>query len=117
MKAIQAPAPRPVPIDIVMRTLGDQTRRNLFETIVRRGETTVVDLTRDAGISQPAVSQHLKSLRLAGLVVERRAGRNAFYRPEPEGLAPLIDWLDHYALFWRDRLGALKTLLQEIDPK
>lgn len=106
-----------VPIEAVMRTLGDPTRRGLYETIVRRGEVTVVDLTREVAISQPAVSQHLKALRSAGLVAERRAGRNAFYRSEPAGLAPLVDWLDVYGAFWRDRLTALRTLLQEIDPK
>lgn len=114
---LPTPPPGSVPIDVVMRTLGDPTRRGLYEAIVNRGETTVVDLTRDSAISQPAVSQHLKALRQAGLVVERRAGRNAFYRSEPAGLAPLVDWLDHYAVFWRDRVDGLKTLLQEIDPK
>lgn len=104
-------------IALVMRTLGDRTRRGLFEQIVSRGEVTVGDLTRDSGISQPAVSQHLRALRGAGLVTERRAGRNAFYRIEPAGLDPLIDWLDHYGAFWRDRLDGLKTLLKEIDPK
>lgn len=102
---------------MVMRTLGDTTRRGLYEQIVSRGEATVVELTRDAGISQPAVSQHLRALRSAGLVAERRAGRNAFYRSDPAGLAPLVDWLDHYGAFWRDRLNALRTLLKEIDPK
>lgn len=101
----------------VMRMLGDPTRRRLFEQIVDRGEATVAELTRQSGVSQPAVSQHLRALREAGLVGERRAGRNAFYRPDPAGLAPLVDWLDHYAVFWRERMTALKALLMEIDPK
>jgi len=101
----------------VIQTLGDPTRRQIYEDIVRRGETSVGELTRGSGVSQPAVSQHLKVLRAAGLVTERRQGRNAFYRSEPKGLEPLVDWLDHYAVFWRDRLSVLKTLLQEIDPK
>jgi DNA-binding transcriptional ArsR family regulator len=63
------------------------------------------------------VSQHLKALRTAGLVSERRQGRNALYRSDPRGLEPLVDWLDHYAIFWRDRFTALRGLLQEIDPK
>ena len=101
----------------LMRTLGDPTRKTLFERLAREGEATVVSLTGSAGVSQPAVSQHLKALRAAGLVSERREGRNTFYRVEPEGMAPLIDWLDHYGAFWRDKLTDLKTLLQEIDPK
>ena len=101
----------------VMRTLADPTRRLLFERIVQKGEATVVDLTRDAEVSQPAVSQHLKALRAAGLVIERRQGRNAFYRPEPQGLTPLVDWMAVYGSFWRERFAALKTLLQETESK
>ena len=101
----------------VMRLLGDPTRRLVFEQIVERREASVVDLTRAANVSQPAVSQHLKALKSGRLVTERREGRNTYYRAEPEGLAPLVDWLDHYGVFWRDRVSALKSLLSEIDPK
>lgn len=101
----------------LMRTLCDPTRLAVFEHLCRAGEAPVVELTRAAGVSQPAVSQHLRALRQAGLVRERRVGRNVLYRPEPEGLAPLVDWLDVYAVFWRDRFAALKSLLNEIDPK
>ena len=104
-------------VSAVMRLLGDPTRRQLFEQIVIRKEISVVELTRAAQVSQPAVSQHLKALKAGRLVAERREGRNNFYRAEPEGLAPLVDWLDHYGVFWRDRLTALKSLLLEIDPK
>ena len=106
-----------VDISLVMRTLGDPTRRGLYEAIVARGEVTVAKLAAQVPVSQPAVSQHLKVLRAAGLVKERRAGRNAFYSSDPDGLVPLFDWLDHYGAFWRDRLAALKGLLEEIDPK
>jgi DNA-binding transcriptional ArsR family regulator len=104
-------------VSAVMRLLADPTRRQLFEQIVDRREATVVDLTRAGHVSQPAVSQHLKALKAGRLVAERREGRNSFYRADQEGLAPLVDWLDHYAVFWRDRVTALKTLLSEIDPK
>jgi len=101
----------------VMRALGDPTRRAVYERLARSGEASVVEITRSAGVSQPAVSQHLKALRAAGLVSERRAGRNTYYGPNPAGLAPLVDWLDHYAVFWRDRMTALRILLKENDPK
>src|SRR5712692_9891544 len=97
-------------INAVMRTLADPTRRAVFERIVRSDEITVVELTRGA------ISQHLKSLKQAGLVAERPEGRNVYYRARPEGLAPLVDWMSHYAVFWRDRFANLKTLLKEIDP-
>jgi DNA-binding transcriptional ArsR family regulator len=102
-------------IAVVMRTLGDPTRRTVFEQIVAAGEATVGALTREAGVSQPAVSQHLRALREAGLVAERRDGRNVHYRAEPRGLAPLVDWLAIYGLFWRERFANLEKLLQEID--
>src|SRR5258708_1483391 len=103
-------------IDAVMRTLADPTRRAVFERIAGSEEITVSELTRGSGVTQGAISQHLKSLKLAGLVAERPEGRNVYYRAEPEGLAPLADWMDHYARFWRERLPALRTLLEEFDP-
>ena len=104
------------PIDVVMRALADPTRRAVFERVVRSDEITVVELTRGSGVTQGAISQHLKALKQAGLVTERPEGRNVFYRAEPEGLAPLVDWMSHYAVFWRDRFANLRTLLKEIDP-
>ena len=103
-------------INAVMRTLADPTRRAVFERIVRSDEITVVELTRGSGVTQGAISQHLKSLKQAGLVAERPEGRNVFYRAEPEGLAPLVDWMSHYGAFWRERFTNLRTLLKEIDP-
>jgi DNA-binding transcriptional ArsR family regulator len=103
-------------INAVMRTLADPTRRAVFERIVGSDEITVVELTRGSGVTQGAISQHLKSLKQAGLVAERPEGRNVFYRAEPEGLAPLVDWMSHHGVFWRDRFANLKNLLKEIDP-
>jgi DNA-binding transcriptional ArsR family regulator len=103
-------------INAVMRTLADPTRRAVFERIVGSDEITVVELTRGSGVTQGAISQHLKSLRQAGLVAERPEGRNVYYRAQPEGLAPLVDWMSHYGVFWRDRFANLKALLKEIDP-
>ena len=103
-------------IDTVMRALADPTRRAVFERIANGDETTVAELTRGSGVTQGAVSQHLKSLKLAGLVADRAEGRNVYYRARPEGLAPLVDWLGHYGEFWRERFGGLRALLKEIDP-
>ena len=103
-------------ISIVMRALADPTRRAVFERIVGSDEITVVELTRGSGVTQGAISQHLKSLKQAGLVAERPEGRNVYYRARPEGLAPLVDWMSHYGVFWRKRFANLRTLLKEIDP-
>lgn len=107
---------QPAHIDTVMRTLADPTRRAVFERVVRSDEITVSELTRGSGVTQGAISQHLKSLKLAGLVAERPQGRNVYYRAQPEGLAPLVDWISHYDLFWRERFANLCNLLKEIDP-
>ncbi len=105
-----------VAVNAVMRALADPTRRAVFEQVVRSDEITVVELTRGSGVTQGAVSQHLKSLKQAGLVAERPEGRNVYYRAEPQGLAPLVDWMSHYGVFWRDRFANLRKLLKEIDP-
>jgi DNA-binding transcriptional ArsR family regulator len=100
--------------DAVFRALADPTRRAIFERLTR-GETAVKDLTERFHVSQPAVSQHLAALRQAGLVAERREGRFAYYRVEPKGLRPLVDWITHYQAFWLDRLDKLQALLREMD--
>jgi DNA-binding transcriptional ArsR family regulator len=101
--------------DDLFKTLADPTRRAIFEHLAREGEQTVRGLTDRAGVSQPAVSKHLGVLKLAGLVHDRREGRQTHYRAQPEGLAPLIDWISLYGAFWRDRLDRLETLLNRMD--
>jgi DNA-binding transcriptional ArsR family regulator len=107
---------KPAAVDAIMRALADPTRRAVFERIVRSGESSVVELTRGSGVTQGAISQHLKSLKRAGLVAERPDGRKVFYRVRPEGFRPLVDWIGHYGVFWRERFANLRALLKEIDP-
>jgi DNA-binding transcriptional ArsR family regulator len=83
---------------------------------MRDGELTVQELTRHAGVSQPAVSKHLGVLKLAGLVEDRREGRNVHYAARPEALAPLVDWMSLHRAFWRDRFSRLETLLKRMEP-
>lgn len=98
----------------IFRALADPTRRALFERLAA-GEMTVSELRTGTTISQPAVSQHLSVLRGAGLVRERREGRNAYYRAEPDGLDPLLGWVERYRAFWPDRVEKLKAVLKEMD--
>jgi DNA-binding transcriptional ArsR family regulator len=99
----------------IFASLADPTRRAIFERLARHGEQTVRMLTNRAGVSQPAVSKHLGVLKLAGLVRDRREGRQTHYSARPQGLAPLIDWVGLYAAFWRDRFDDLEDLLKRID--
>jgi len=104
-----------IPLTTVMKTLADPTRRAVFERIAREGEVAATGLVRGSRVSQPAISQHLRALREAGLVTERRDGRQIHYRIAPRGLAPLLNWLGHYQLFWRERFDNLEKLLKETE--
>ena len=73
-------------------------------------------IPRRSGATLGAISQHLKALKQAALVAERPEGRKVYYRALAEGLEPLVDWMSHYGVFWRQRFANLKTLLKEIDP-
>ncbi len=98
----------------LFRTLADPTRRAVFERLAG-SEMTVSELKAGFEVSQPAISQHLSALRGAGLVEERRQGRNAYYRARLEGLAPLTDWVERYRAFWPPRIEALKGVLKGMD--
>jgi DNA-binding transcriptional ArsR family regulator len=98
----------------LFRALADPTRRAVFERLVER-EMSVSELKAGFSISQPAVSQHLKALKAAGLVTERQDGRFTLYRAAPGGLAPLAGWVERYRTFWPERIAKLKDVLKEIE--
>jgi DNA-binding transcriptional ArsR family regulator len=101
----------------VYQAIADPTRRQLLG-LLAGAERSVGDLAAPFAMSRPAVSQHLRVLREAGLVAERRAGRQRLYRLQPEPLREVEVWLDHFRGFWRERLDALGAYLdaQEHDP-
>ena len=80
--------------------LGDPTRRQIFESL-RDGPRSVGELADGLPVSRPAVSQHLRVLKRAGLVSDRRDGTRRLYRVEPGGLAGLRDYFDS---FWGEAL-------------
>jgi DNA-binding transcriptional ArsR family regulator len=98
----------------IFRALGDPTRRAVYERLAG-GELTVSALKAGFEVSQPAISQHLATLKAAGLVGERREGRNTYYRIEPKGLAPLLGWIERYRAFWPERIERLRDVLKEMD--
>lgn len=101
--------------DLLFKTLGDPTRRAIFERLCRDGEQTVGALTARAGVSQPAVSKHLGLLKRAGLVRDRQEGRQIHYSAQVSALAPLIDWTSHMTGFWQNRFDRLEELLKRMD--
>ncbi len=106
----------PTAPDALLKSLADPTRRALFERLSRDGEQTVRMLTDRAGVSQPAVSKHLRVLKRAGLVRARHRGRLTHYKAQPRALAPLVDWMNYYSQFWEDRLDRLEDLLKRMAP-
>lgn len=100
--------------DKVFQALADPSRRAIFESLTD-GEAAVKDLTARFEISQPAVSQHLAILKDAGLASGRREGRFVYYRVEPRGMRPLIDWIAHYRAFWPEHVDRLDRLLERMD--
>jgi DNA-binding transcriptional ArsR family regulator len=89
--------------------LADPTRRAIFERLVERPQA-VTELATTLPVSRPAVSQHLKVLKSAGLVVDRQAGKHRIYRVDQDGLAALRAELD---LFWSKTLAAYKGVVEQ----
>jgi DNA-binding transcriptional ArsR family regulator len=89
--------------------IADPTRRRLLELVSDR-EIPAGELADQFTVSRPAVSRHLRVLREAGLVQERREGRLRLYRADPAPLAELQRWLEGY---WGERLAALKAVAEE----
>ena len=100
--------------NLIFQALADPSRRAIFEALTH-GEAAVKDLTARFDISQPAISQHLAALKEAGLVHGRREGRCVYYRVEPQGMKPLIDWITHYRAFWLEHVDRLEKLLDTLD--
>jgi DNA-binding transcriptional ArsR family regulator len=89
--------------------LGDPTRRAIFERLADR-PTAVGELARGLPVSRPAVSQHLKVLKDAGLVVDRRAGNQRIYQLDPDGVGALRAYLD---VFWTRSMAAFKAAVEK----
>ena len=92
-----------------MEALGDRTRRAIFEQL-RSGPRAVGEIADELPVSRPAVSQHLRVLKEAGLVTERRNGTRRIYRLDPDGVGELRAYLDR---FWNRSLTAFKAAVEE----
>src|SRR6058998_716668 len=89
--------------------LGDPTRRAIFEQL-RKGPRAVGEIADELPVSRPAVSQHLRVLKEAGLVTERRNGTRRIYRVDPDGLGELRAYFDE---FWNEALAAFKATAED----
>jgi DNA-binding transcriptional ArsR family regulator len=98
----------------VFAAIAHPARRRILDLLAEE-DRPVNALAAHFGMSRPAVSQHLRILLDAGLVVERRQGRERWYRLVPERLAGVSDWLAHYQRFWQIRLQQLSEHLATED--
>ncbi|MBS0532443.1 MAG: winged helix-turn-helix transcriptional regulator [Proteobacteria bacterium] len=94
-----------------LAALGDPTRRAVFERL-RRGPKPVAAIAQGMPVSRPAVSQHLKILKEAGLVGDRAEGTRRVYYIDPQGLAALRAWLDR---FWDEALASFQVEAERND--
>jgi DNA-binding transcriptional ArsR family regulator len=92
-----------------MTALADPTRRKIFERVAAK-PSAVVDLAKGLPVSRPAVSQHLRVLKEAGLVKDSSEGTRRIYRLDPRGIAAMRDWLDTH---WANALSAFAAFADE----
>jgi DNA-binding transcriptional ArsR family regulator len=96
----------------IFAALAEPKRARIVEALARR-ERTAGELVALFSVSQPAVSQHLRVLRDAGLVVARRDAQRRVYRLDPRPLRDLDRWLGRYRRFWAGKLDSLERYLDE----
>lgn len=95
----------------VFQAIADPTRRELLK-LLSKEELSVTVISGHFPMSRTAVSKHLRVLAEAGLVKEQKVGRETRYKLNPEPLYELKDWLQFFELFWENKLGALKRLVE-----
>jgi DNA-binding transcriptional ArsR family regulator len=97
--------------EATFQALADPTRRAVLD-LLRRGSQPAGEIASAFTVSRPAISKHLRLLRHAHLVRERRQGRNRVYELNPEPLRAVDSWIEHYRSFWSARLSNLKAFVE-----
>lgn len=97
--------------EAAFQALADPTRRAVLD-LLRQGSRPAGQIARAFPVSRPAISKHLRLLRRAHLVEERREGRNRVYQINAEPLKAVDQWLDHYRVFWQTNLASLKNFVE-----
>jgi DNA-binding transcriptional ArsR family regulator len=97
--------------EITFAALADPTRRAVLD-LLRQGSLPAGRIAQAFAVSRPAVSKHLRLLRRAHLVQERREGRYRFYQLNPDPLRTVDSWLDQYRVFWQTNLSSLKAFVE-----
>ena len=100
------------PAEQAFRAIADPTRRALLDLLVSEGSLPAGRTAQSFPMSRPAISKHLRILRSAGLVRERREGRHRYYEVNPEPLKAIDQWLEPYRVFWNRKLKHLKAFVE-----
>ena len=100
-------------MEVAFEVLAEPKRRRILD-LVRGAERPVGDLVAELGLSQPAVSKHLRILREAGLVAVRADAQRRLYRVRADPLRAIADWLEPYRLLWEARLDDLELHLDSM---
>jgi DNA-binding transcriptional ArsR family regulator len=96
----------------IFHALADATRREILD-LLRASERSAGEISDRFPVSRPAISRHLRVLRQAGLVVQRKEAQSRIYRLDPEALREVDRWLDRYRVFWSARMQNLKRYVEE----
>ncbi|MBX9720828.1 MAG: metalloregulator ArsR/SmtB family transcription factor [Candidatus Obscuribacterales bacterium] len=99
-----------------LTALGDPTRQKIVEMLAQ-GELSAGEISQNFDMSAPAISQHLKVLKEAGLVQVRIEGQKRIYVLVPDGFSEIADWLNHVRRFWAGRLDKLEQELKKADER
>ena len=97
--------------EAAFHALADPTRRAVLD-LLRQGSQPAGQIARAFPVSRPAISKHLRMLRRAHLVQERRDGRHRLYQLNPAPLKAVDSWLEQYRVFWQASLTRLKTFVE-----
>jgi DNA-binding transcriptional ArsR family regulator len=100
----------------VFHAVSDPTRRAILDRL-RKGSAPVNELASGFRVSRPAISKHLRVLRNARLVREKREGRQRIYQLEPQRIQEIARWAEEYRVFWQRNLTSLKTYLEKPQKK
>jgi DNA-binding transcriptional ArsR family regulator len=98
-------------VQTTFSALSDPTRRAVLD-LLRHGRQPAGQIARAFPVSRPAISKHLRLLRRAHLVQERREGRHRFYQLNPDPLKSVDSWLNEYRMFWQMNLSSLKSFVE-----
>lgn len=101
--------------DRVFAALASPVRREVLRLLREEGPQPVAQLAARFDMARPSLSEHLRMLRECQLVSERKLGRQRLYQLEADPLAEVEEWLSPFERFWRNRLGALRDVLDAMD--